>query len=93
MIFQTTVLWGNSTKDDDGFVMSQRQKYHVVKFTGAELSRLQNSGVDPIAWCVEQFGEPMAYNHEPGKKWANYGRRSLYFIDQNDAMLFKLRWI
>lgn len=92
MTFDTIVLWGDHRKDDDGFIMNQRQKYHVVKLSGPDLVRLRSSGVDPIEWCIEQFGEPMTYNHEPGRRWANYSKRSLYFIDENDVTLFKLRW-
>lgn len=48
-----------------------------------------DSSIYPIRqWCVDNFGPP-----EPnGTRWAWDTIRTFWFHDEQDAMLFQLRW-
>lgn len=61
-----------------------RAKWHIVDYDWKDF-------VDVSEWCVEQFG-PQPLNPDAWCRWYQRGMGRIHFRDEQDAMMFILRW-
>lgn len=65
-----------------------RAKWHRV-----DLSSINNANSTEInSWCTEHFG-PMDKHIDAWSRWKHYSWCIWEFRDEDDAILFKLRWL
>jgi hypothetical protein len=47
---------------------------------------------EAVLWCRERFGAPDPHYGVP-KRWVRYSEVEIAFLDETDAMEFKMRWV
>lgn len=62
------------------------RKWHI-----GEVNPSQN-GDNVYKWCKENFGSPPK-NPDAWCRWYRYSSRKFYFRDEQDMLLFTLRWL
>lgn len=61
-----------------------RAKWYVAEYDWVHYGEV-------IAWCAEQFG-PHPRQHDAWSRWWDRYEGKVFFRDQEDYMMFKLRW-